>query len=153
MPLDPSFIGKTYPPTPPYEVGREKIREFAAAIGDDNPAYHDPSAAQAAGHPDVVAPPTFPIVLSHRAASQVIADPQLGLDYSRVVHGEQHFRYSRPVRAGDVLTVVVTVDNIRAAAGNDIITTRGEVSTLDGEHVVTALSTLVARGTSAEEAP
>jgi acyl dehydratase len=151
MPLDPSFIGKTYPPTEAYVVGREKIREFADAIGDPNPAYRDRSAAAALGHPDVVAPPTFPIVLSMRAAAQVVSDPQLGLDYTRVVHGTQHFSYSRPIRADDVLTVVVTVDNIRSAAGNDIITTRGEVSTTDGEHVVTALSTLVARGTSVEE--
>ena len=63
MPLDPSFVGRTYPPTEPYQVGREKIREFAAAIGDANPAYPDPEAARALGHPDVVAPPTFPIVL------------------------------------------------------------------------------------------
>jgi len=145
MPLDPSFIGTTYPPTDAYEVCREKIREFADAIGDANPAYRDRSAAQRLGHPDVVAPPTFPIVLSSRAAAQVIFDPQLGLDYTRVVHGEQHFRYTRPIRAGDSLTVTVTVDDIRSAAGNDIITTRGEIATVDGEHVVTALSTLVAR--------
>jgi acyl dehydratase len=151
MPLDPSYIGKTYPPTEPYVVGREKIREFADAIGDPNPAYRDRSAAQALGHPDIVAPPTFPIVLSMRAAAQVVTDPQLGLDYTRVVHGTQHFDYSRPIRADDVLTVVVTVDNIRSAAGNDLVTTRGEVSTVDGEHVVTALSTLVARGTPAQE--
>lgn len=146
MALDPSFIGKQYPPTDPYEVGREKIREFAAAIGDSNPVYTDRDAASGLGHPDVIAPPTFPIVVSMRAAGQVIDDPQLGLDYSRVVHGEQSFSYSRPVRAGDQLTVVVTVESIRSAAGNDIITTRGEVSTVEGEHVVTARSTLVARG-------
>ncbi|MEP6696921.1 MAG: MaoC family dehydratase N-terminal domain-containing protein [Pseudonocardiales bacterium] len=145
MPLDPTFIGKSYPPTEPYEVGREKIREFAEAIGDANPAYRDRAAARALGHPDVVAPPTFPIVMAMRAAAQVTFDPALGLDYTRVVHGEQHFSYSRPVYAGDVLTVAVTVDDIRTAAGNDIITTRGEISTADGEHVVTALSTLVAR--------
>ena len=150
MPLDPSFIGRAYPPTAPYEVGREKIREFAEAIGDTNPAYTDPDAARALGHPDVIAPPTFPIVVSMRAARQVVHDPALGLDYSRVVHGEQRFVYSRPVRAGDRLTVVVTVDNIRVAAGNDIVTTRGEISTVEGEHVCTAYSTLVARARAGE---
>jgi acyl dehydratase len=149
MPLDPSFIGRTYPPTEPYEVGREKIREFADAIGDPNPAYRDRAAAEKLGHPDVIAPPTFPVVLSMRAGAQVVADPALGLDYSRVVHGEQRFVYTRPVRAGDQLVVVVTVDNIRSAAGNDLLTTRGEVSTVDGEHVVTTYSTLVSRGTAA----
>jgi acyl dehydratase len=148
VPLDQSFVGRKYPPTPPYEVGREKIREFAEAIGDDNPAYRDPEAARALGHPDVIAPPTFAIVLSMGAGRQVITDPELGLDYGRVVHGEQRFVHARPIRAGDRLTVTVTVENIRTAAGNDMITTRGDVSTVDGEPVCTAYSTLVARGTA-----
>jgi acyl dehydratase len=146
--LDQSFVGRTYPPTPPYEVGREKIREFADAVGDQNPAYRDPEAARALGYPDVIAPPTFGIVLSMRAGGQVIGDPELGLDYSRVVHGEQRFVHSRPIRAGDRLTVTVTVEGIRTAAGNDMVTTRGDVSTVDGELVFTAYSTLVARGTA-----
>jgi acyl dehydratase len=148
MALDQSFVGRTYPPTPAYEVGREKIREFADAIGDLNPAYRDAEAARALGHPDVVAPPTFPIVLSMTASRQVVLDPELGLDYTKVVHGEQRFVNSRPVYAGDRLTVVVTVENIRAGGGNDIITTRGDVSTTDGEHVLSAYGTLVARGTA-----
>ena len=148
MALDPSFVGKHYPPTEPYEVGREKIREFADAIGDPHPAYRDLAAARALGHPDLIAPPTFPIVVTMRAAGQVISDPALGLDYSRVVHGEQRFSYRRPVRAGDVLTVTVTVEDIRSAAGNDLITTRGVVATVEGEHVVTARSTLVSRGSA-----
>jgi acyl dehydratase len=150
MPLDQAFVGRLYPPTAPYEVGREKIREFAEAIGDDNPVYFDPEAAQALGYPDVIAPPTFPIIITMRAAAQIVADPDLGLDYSKVVHGEQSFRYSRPVQAGDVLQVSVSVEGIRAAAGNDLLTTRAEVTTVDGEHVVTALSTIVARGTAGE---
>jgi acyl dehydratase len=146
--LDQSFVGRKYPPTPPYEVGREKIREFADAIGDQSPVYRDPEAARALGYPDVIAPPTFPIVLSMRAGAQVVFDPELGLDYSRVVHGEQRFVYTRPVRAGDRLTVTVSVETIRSAAGNDLLTTRGEVATVDGEPVLTAFSTLVARGTA-----
>jgi acyl dehydratase len=146
MPIDPSFAGRSYPATPPYEVGLEKIREFADAIGDPNPAYHDRDAARALGHPDVVAPPTFPFVLTFRASRAVIDDPELGIDYSRVVHGEQRFAYSRPVRAGDSLTVTVTIDAIRSAGGHDMVTSRSEVATTDGEHVVTALSTLVVRG-------
>jgi acyl dehydratase len=148
VPLDSSFIGRSYPPTEPYEVGREKIREFADAIRDPNPAYRDPDAAKALGHPDVIAPPTFAIVLSMRAAGQVVADPALGLDYSKVVHGEQRFSYRRPIRPGDRLVVVMTVENVRSAAGNDILTTKGDISTVDGELVVTAYSTLVARGTA-----
>ena len=149
MSVDASFIGRTYPPTEPYEVGREKIREFADAIADTNPAYRDRDAAQALGHPDVIAPPTFAIAVTMRAGHQVVMDPALGIDYSRVVHGEQRFVHHRPIRAGDTLQVVVTVENIRAAAGNDIVTTRSEVSTVDGEAVCTAYSTIVARGTAA----
>jgi acyl dehydratase len=149
MPLDQSFVGRVYPPTEPYEVGREKIREFADAIGDVNPAYRDPAAARALGHPDVIAPPTFAIVVTSRASQQVIMDPELGVDYSRVVHGEQRFTYARPIHAGDALTVVVSVENVRSAAGNDIVTTKGELSTVDGELVATAFGTLVVRGTGA----
>jgi acyl dehydratase len=127
-------------------VGREKLREFADAVNDPNPVYRDPDAARAAGHPDVIAPPTFPIVLTMRAGHQVIMDPDLGIDYSRVVHGEQRFVHSRPVRAGDVLQVVVTVENVRVAAGNDIVSTRSDVQTVDGEHVLSSYATIVARG-------
>jgi len=150
MPLDPSFIGRTYPPTEPYEVGREKIREFAVAVGDANPAYTDPEAAKALGHSDVIAPPTFPFVITYRAAAQVVNDPELGLDFSRVVHGDQKFTYTRPVRAGDRLTVTVSIDAIKSLAGNDVLTVRGEVHEESGEHVVTAVMTLVAR--AADEA-
>jgi acyl dehydratase len=149
MAADQSYKGRVYPPTPPYEVGREKIREFADAINDPNPAYRDAAVAQQLGHPDVIAPPTFAIVMSLKAGHQVIVDPDFGIDYSRVVHGEQRFVHHRPVHAGDVLQVIVTVDDVRTAAGNDIVTTRGEVQTVDGEPVVTAISTIVARGPGA----
>jgi acyl dehydratase len=145
MPLDPSFVGRSYPPTRPYQVGREKIREFAAAIGDGNPAYTDVEAAKALGHPDLVAPPTFAIVLSMGAADQVVMDPALGLDYTRVVHRDQRFSYARPIFAGDELAVSMTVAEIRTLAGNDIITTRGDISTTGGDAVCTVFSTLVAR--------
>ncbi len=149
MPLDQSFVGRVYPATPPYEVGREKIREFADSLGDSDPAYHDPAAAAALGYPEVIAPPTFAIVVALPAGQQVIADPELGLDYSRVVHGEQRFVHSRPLHAGDRVRVVVTVENIRSAAGNDMISTRSDISTEDGELVCTAYSVLVSRGTAA----
>jgi len=149
MPLDQSFVGRSYPPTAPYAVGREKIREFATAIGDANPAYLDVEAARALGHPDLIAPPTFAIVLTLPAGHQVALDPTLGLDYSRVVHGEQRFTFVRPIHAGDELTVVVTVDKIRSLGGNDVITTRGEIATTAGEPVATAHSTLVSRAPDA----
>ncbi|MEU2759201.1 MULTISPECIES: MaoC family dehydratase N-terminal domain-containing protein [unclassified Streptomyces] len=150
MALDQSFVGRTYPPTPAYEVGREKIREFAEAVGDANPAYVDPEAARALGHADVIAPPTFVFSITYRAAGAVVQDPQLGLDYSRVVHGDQKFRYVRPVRAGDRLTVTSTIEGIKSLAGNDVLDIRGDVHDEAGELVVTAVTKLVAR--AAEEA-
>ena len=148
MPVDPTFIGRLYPPTEPYEVGREKIREFADAVSDPHPAYRDPAAARALGYPDVIAPPTFAIAVTMRAGHQVIMDPELGIDYSRVVHGEQRFVHHRPIHAGDLLRVVVSVEDIRQAAGNDIVTTKSDVQTVDGEAVLSAYSTIVARGTA-----
>jgi acyl dehydratase len=150
MALDQSFVGRTYPPTPAYEVGREKIREFAEAVGDPNPVYVDAEAAKALGYSDVIAPPTFIFSITFKAAGEVVRDPQLGLDYSRVVHGDQKFRYARPVGAGDRLTVTSTIEGIKSLAGNDIVDIRGEVHDESGEHVVTAWTKLVAR--AAEEA-
>ena len=147
--LDPSFVGRTYPPTPVYEVGREKIAEFARAIGDGSPAYYDPAAAQALGYRDVIAPPTFPILLTLPAGWQVSDDPELGIDYSRVVHGEQRFVAARPISAGDRLQVVVSIDDIRTAAGNDMVNIRADVATVEGEHVLSAYGLLVVRGPDA----
>src|SRR3979411_2057477 len=114
---------------PPYEVGREKIREFADEIGDQNPVHRDAQAARAAGYPDVIAPPTFAFIISMKANDALIHDPELGLDYSRVVHGDQSFLHRRPIRAGDRLVAVAHVDDIRSRAGNDFLTVRAELST------------------------
>ena len=150
MPVNRDFIGRQYPAPTTFEVGREHIRAFARAIGDDNPVYSDPEAARALGHPDVIAPPTFLTVLNFRFATDgPIADPELGLDYSLVVHGEQSFELHRPVRAGDVLTSVATVADIRDAGRNELITTVTEITAADGQHVATARGTLVSRGTAA----
>jgi len=149
MPVDQSFRGRSFPPTRPYEVGREKIREFADAINDPNPVYRERAAAQALGYPDVIAPPTFAIVLTLPAGGEVIRDPAFGLDYSRVVHGEQRFVHHRPIVAGDLLQVVVTVEDIRIAAGNELVTNRAELMTVAGEQVCTAYSVIVGRGTAA----
>jgi len=150
--IDPSFVGRSYPPTAAYEVGREKIREFADAIGDTSAACRDPKAARALGYTDVIAPPTFPILLTLPAGWQVSDDPELGIDYSRVVHGEQRFLPARPVTAGDQLTVAVSIDAIRSAAGNDLVTIRADVATTEGEQVCTAYGLLVVRGPDRDDA-
>ena len=145
MALDPSFVGRAYPLGEPYAVGIEKIREFATAIGDDNPMYHDRAAARAAGHPDVVAPPTFAVAVIAAAQDAVLFDPARGLDFSRVVHGDQRFVHHRPIHAGDELSRTIVVDAVRVLAGNDVLTLRTEVVDADECPVCTTYSTLVVR--------
>lgn len=146
MPLDPGYVGRSFPPTTPYRVGREKIREFADAIGAPDAVYRDPAAAAAMGFPDVIAPPTFPIMVAHPTINQLIDDPHLGLDFSRVVHGEQRFVYTRPIHAGDVLVCVCTIDDITERAGLGFLTSSTAIATEDGEPVVVGVSKLVVRG-------
>ncbi|HKE64257.1 MAG TPA: MaoC family dehydratase N-terminal domain-containing protein [Micromonosporaceae bacterium] len=148
MPLDASYVGRSFPATPPYVVSREKIREFADAIGAGDAVHRDPAAARALGHPDVIAPPTFPIVLTAATLDQLIDDPGLGLDFHRVVHGDQRFSYVRPVYAGDELTCVCTVAEISERAGAGFLTTRTEVRCGD-DLVVTATARLVVRAEAA----
>lgn len=149
MPLDPSYVGHSYPRSEIYEVGRAKIREFAEAIGDDDPRYRDVAVARAAGHRDVVAPPTFATILFGRYSLEALVDdPELGLDYDRLVHGDMTFEFARPVVAGDRLTVTTRIADIVTRMGNDFLTVRAEIDTADGERVVTARSQLVVRGES-----
>ena len=144
MPLDASFVGRTWP-AETYEVSLEKIREFATAVGADDPVHHDRDAARAAGHPDVVAPTTFPVVFTWPATKRVVDDPALGLDFSRVIHRDQAVELHRPLHAGDVVTTVVAVDDVRELAGNDVVTFRCDVSDADGEAVHPTTATLVGR--------
>lgn len=144
MALNRDFIGRSFPSEEPYEVSRMKIREFATAIGDSNPLYTDREAAQAAGHPDVVAPPTFPIVFT--LAARALGDPALNLNYAMVVHGEQRFEYARPLFAGDVVDCVSTITDIRSAGNNEVMTVKTEVKTTGGELVCTAYNSIVERG-------
>ncbi|WP_414935970.1 MaoC family dehydratase N-terminal domain-containing protein [Amycolatopsis sp. cmx-11-51] len=149
MALDQSFTGRVYPPTSTYEVSREKIREFADALGDANPLYLDAEAAKAAGHPDVIAPPTFLTIINLASINAIVTDPELGLDYSRMVHGDQRFTYARPVHAGDVLSLTTHIDNIMTRAGNDFINLRAEISGADGGPIATTHAQLVVRGEGA----
>lgn len=144
MPLDDTLVGRTYRSAAPYEVGREKIREFADAVGDPGAVYRDPEAAKELGHADVVAPPTFPIVVAFDLLRQML--DELGLPLQRIMHADQKFAVTRPVRPGDRLTGVLTIDRIRAMAGTDLIFTRTEITTDDGEPVCTAQATVVHHG-------
>jgi acyl dehydratase len=146
MPVNPDFAGRSFPPSEPYEVSRVKIAEFAQAIGDPSPLCRDRAAALAAGYPDVIAPPTFAIVITMASSGHAIADEDLGLDYSMVVHGEQRFSHARPLHAGDVVVAQTTITDITPRRTMTMLTTRTDITTTGGEHVCTALSTLVERG-------
>lgn len=147
MPLNTALIGKQYPPSSPYEVGREKIREFAASIGETNPVYLDEAVAKERGYPDIIAPPTFLTVLNFKYSPQVIGDPELGLDYSRVVHGEQTYEIERPVVPGMRLVGTARITDIAAKGANEFLTIEATIDTTDGERVATARSVIVSRGT------
>ncbi|GAA2512721.1 MAG: MaoC family dehydratase N-terminal domain-containing protein [Kocuria sp.] len=146
MAVSADVVGRTYPSIAPYQVGREKIREFAAAVKATDPAHHDVAAAQAAGYADLVAPPTFAIVVSQKADAALVNDPEAGIDFSRVVHADQRFTHHRPIVAGDELTAAVTVDAVRPLGGGAMVTSRVEVTTVAGEKVATTVSSLLVRG-------
>jgi acyl dehydratase len=146
VPVNPALAGRVFPPTEPYLVGREKIREFARAVFATQPVHLDVAAASAAGYCDVVAPPTFAVVIQERTLAQLLAEPDSGIDFARVVHGDQRFRYSRPIVAGDELTATLTVSSVKSLGAHSMVTAESDILDATGAHVVTAVSTLVVRG-------
>ncbi|MDQ1084969.1 MULTISPECIES: MaoC family dehydratase N-terminal domain-containing protein [Microbacterium] len=144
MPVNPDLVGRAFPPTAPYLVGREKVREFARAVFADAPQHSDPEAARALGYADVVAPPTFAMVVQDLTLQQLLGDPDSGIELSRLVHAEQRFRYTRPIVAGDELVATLSVTGIRSMGGGTMITSEAEIVDADGAHVVTTTSVLLA---------
>lgn len=138
--------GKKYPATDPYLVGREKIREFAQAVQSNNPVNLDVFAAQTAGYTDIIAPPTFAVVIQERSLKTVLSDKEVGIDFSRVVHGDQRFIHARPIVAGDELTSELEIASIKSLAGNFMVTFETKIFDAAKELVCTAISTLVVRG-------
>ena len=146
MSVNPELLEIVFEPTEPYLVGREKLREFASAVFATAPLHHDVDAAVAAGYPDVVAPPTFPIVIQEKTLQQLLSHPGAGIDFSRVVHGDQKFEYERPLVAGDEVIARLRVTKIQALGGHTMVTSESTIATTHGEPVVVATSTLVIRG-------
>jgi acyl dehydratase len=144
--VDASRVGEVFTGTSPYVVSRAKIAEMADAVGATSVLHTDPDAAVAAGYPDVVAPPTFAVVIAQRAESEYVADPASGIDFSRVVHANESFEHRRPLVAGDVVTTAVHVDAVTERAGIAMVTTRTEIADDGGAPVCTVVSTLAVRG-------
>jgi hypothetical protein len=132
--VNPELVGRVFPPVAPYLVGREKVREFARAVFASS---------------DAVVPPTFPVVVQEATLAQLLSEPDAGIEFSRVVHGEQRFSYSRPVVVGDELTATLAVTSVKTLGGNAMVTAESAMVDANGEHVVTAISTLVVRGDDA----
>ncbi|GAB3758023.1 MaoC family dehydratase N-terminal domain-containing protein [Zhihengliuella somnathii] len=146
MSINPDLAGRVYPAGEPYVVGREKIREFATATKAQHPAHFELKAAAELGYADVVAPPTFAVIIAQRADAQLIADPESGIDFTRVVHADQRFTHHRPIVGGDELVTELHVDKVRQMGSGAMITTRAEISTTGGTPVTTAVSSLLVRG-------
>jgi acyl dehydratase len=145
MPVSTSAIGKTYEPVS-YAVGREKIREYAAAVGETNPLHHDVEAARAAGYPDVVAPPMFAVVYASRALVPALFDPEVGMNFARMVHGAQDFRWGPVVVAGDEISTTATVSDISDRGGMQFFLFESVSENQRGEVVCTGTWTNIVRG-------
>ena len=140
-----SAAGKTYPPFE-YEVGKEKIREFATAVGENEPVYHDAEAARAAGFRNVVAPPMFAVVYSAGAMGPAILDPELGINLMMMLHGSQEFDWSEPVCAGDTITTAATLKDMREEDGRQYYVFESVSTNQDGQETVRGTWTNIVRG-------
>ncbi len=145
MALSTVAVGKTYPPTV-YAVGREKVREYALAVGETNPLHLDVEAARAAGYRDIVAPPMFAVVYAAPAVGPAIFDPEVGIDFAMMVHGGQEFRWGPPVVAGDEISTEVEVKAIDERDGRGFFVFESRSTDSDGETVSVGTWTNIVRG-------
>jgi acyl dehydratase len=145
MAVSTAAAGKSYPPTT-YAVGREKIREYAFAVGETNPLHLDAGAARAAGHRDVVAPPMFAVVYCAPAINPALFDPEVGINFAMLVHGGQEFEWGELVVAGDEIATTITVSSISERVGNAFYVFTSESVNQDGAKVCTGTWTNVVRG-------
>jgi acyl dehydratase len=145
MAVNTDVIGKTYPATQ-YAVGREKVREYALAVGETNPLYLDVEAARAAGFEDVVAPPMFAVVFSLPAVAPGMFDPEVGIDFSRLVHAGQKFTWGPLVVAGDEIETTAGVSDITERAGNGFFVFETTSTNQRGETVCVGRWSNIVRG-------
>jgi acyl dehydratase len=145
MPVSKDAVGKQWPPVV-YQAGREKIREYANAIGAANPVHHDREAAQGAGFRDVVAPPMFCVVYSAAALAPAILDPDVGINFATMVHGGQEFTWGEPVCSGDEITTTATCTDIYQKDDKGFYVFESESVNQDGEQTVRGVWTNIVRG-------
>ena len=152
---NPAREGHRYPPAELYQVSREAVREFAVAVKAGHRAHHDVEAALALGHRDLMAPPTFAVVVAQRAEAAVVEDPEAGIDFSRVVHADERFTHHHPILAGDTLSAQATLTRIRVMGAGAMVTTSVEITAVqdgnDEPRATVTSSLLVRAGDDAEE--
>ncbi len=144
MPVDTSAKGKTYPPFE-YEVGKEKIREYAFAVGEENPVYFDRDAARAAGFRDIPAPPMFAVVYSAGSVGPAVLDPEVGINFALMVHGGQEFEWGEPVCAGDVIETTPELKDVYEKDGKQFFVFESVSRNQDGQEVVRGTWTNIVR--------
>jgi acyl dehydratase len=147
VPVNTEAIGKSYPPFE-YEAGKEKIGEYARAVGEENPVYYDRAAATEAGFRDVVAPPMFAVVYSVGSFAPALFDPEVGINFAMMVHGGQEFEWGEPVCSGDVISTVTTVKDISEKGGMGFYVFESVSTNQDGHEVVRGTWTNIVRGVS-----
>ena len=147
MPLNQSLKGKTYQELN-FEVERDRVTQFSLAVGEDDPRFLEDGAARAEGFPEQLAFPTFPTVVGILVSAQVVVDQELGLDYTRVVHGEQEYEWRRPIVVGDVLKAVPRIADIYSKGPNEFLVIEAEMTDANGEVVCVSRGTLLSRGTA-----
>ena len=147
MPVKTETIGKSYPPVE-YEVGKEKIGEYARAVGEENPVYFDRDAAREAGFRDVPAPPMFAVVYSWGSVALPAVDPDVDLNFAMLVHGGQEFVWGEPVCSGDVISTVASVKDIHEKGGMGFYIFETVSTNQDGQEVARGAWTNIVRGVS-----
>ena len=145
MPVNKDAVGKQWPPVT-YEVGLEKIREYANVIVAANPVHHDREAAQAAGFRDVVAPPMFCVVYSAPALGPAMFDPEVGMNFAAMVHGSQEFEWGEPACSGDEITTTAKCLEIFEKDGKGFYKFETNSVNQDGRLVVKGTWTNIVRG-------
>jgi acyl dehydratase len=145
MAVDESQKGKSYPPVD-YEVGREKIREYANAIGAHAPENHEREAAREKGYRDVVAPPMFAVVYSAMSVAAGVLDPEVGIDFAHMLHGGQEFAWREPVCSGDTITTTTTLADLYERGGMEFYVFESVSVNQDGQETARGTWTNIVRG-------
>jgi acyl dehydratase len=143
--IDKKFVGKEYP-AKEYEIGREKMKEYAAAISDMNPYYHDKEFGKRSKYGDNIAPPSFAAVYNLMGCADMFFDPELKLNMAMLVHGEQEFEFIKPVKPGDQITTTGKIVDIMQKGSNDLVVFEARSVNQDGDLVTIGRATFVIRG-------